>query len=104
GRDPGTTWARIMNASCTSPSAAFPSARPSDASRRVERGEHRQGGDDFERLLRDKVAARDDEGDRRDGAALIEAGMGGAPAGVPPFPVPLAAMPKEAAAATTASA
>jgi hypothetical protein len=81
-----------MNASFAPPqSPRGEASRPAERSRRVDSSEQRRGGDDFERLLRDKAAARDD-GDSPDDpntpSTPREPDAGGLARFLPPAPAP----------------
>jgi hypothetical protein len=96
-----------MNTSCARPpSSSAESARTQDVSRRPDSGEDRRRGDDFERLLRCKAAAQDDDGEPESGTTLPDQdtrGLAGLmPLGGPP-PLLLARATSTPALATTAA-
>ena len=78
-----------MNASFAPPqSPRGEASRPAERSRRVDSPEQRRGGDDFERLLRDKAAARDDGDSPDDPGTPREPDAGGFARLLPPAPAP----------------
>ncbi len=74
-----------MNASYAPPaSPPSTSARSQDAPRRLDPNDHRQQGDQFERLLRRKSAARDDDKDPAGEATTGETDAEASATGMPP--------------------